>query len=65
MGVELLESLCNTLGHCLLAFTNPDTWVVVLLIWLVWAVWVANLVSEVVLLVEDVVTDAGEVAVGC
>lgn len=28
-GVEVLEGLCNTLGHRLLTLTNPDSWVVV------------------------------------
>lgn len=39
------------------------SWVEVLLVWLVLSVWVADLLQEVVLLVENVVSDTGEVSV--
>lgn len=39
------------------------SWVEVLLVWLILAIWVADLLQEVVLLVEDVVSDTGEVSV--
>jgi hypothetical protein len=63
MSIEFLEGLGNTLGHRLLTLTDPDTWVIVLLVWLVRTVWVTDLSREVILLVEDVVADTGEVAI--
>lgn len=62
-GVEVLKSLLDAGGHGLLSLANPDTWVEVLLVWLVLAIWVTNLLHDVVLLVQDVVTDTGEVSV--
>lgn len=62
-SVEVLESLLDTGGHGLLSLANPDTWVEELLVWLVLAVWVTDLLHDVVLLVQDVVPDAGEVGV--
>jgi hypothetical protein len=39
------------------------SWVEVLLVWLILSVWVADLLHDVVLLLQDVVTDTGEVGV--
>jgi hypothetical protein len=60
-SVEVLKGLLGALGHGLLTLTDPDTGVEVLLVGLVGAVGVTDLGEEVVLLVEDVVTDTGEV----
>lgn len=56
-GVEVLECDSDTLGHGLLALTDPDTGVKVLLVGLVLAVGVADSGADVVLLVDHVVTD--------
>jgi hypothetical protein len=42
---------------------NHTSWVEVLLVWLILSVWVADLLHDVVLLGEDVVSDTGEVSV--
>jgi hypothetical protein len=78
-SVEVLKTLSNTSRHGLLTLTNPDcitlaafivltnskltSWVKVLLVWLVLSVWVANLLHDVILLVQDIVTDTSEVSV--
>ncbi len=62
-GVEVLKTLLNANRHGLLTLTDPDSWVEVLLVWLVLTIWVTNLLHDVVLLVQDVVTDTDEVSV--
>jgi hypothetical protein len=62
-GVEILQTFSHTDGHGLLSLAHPDSGVKVLLVRLVRSVGVANLLQEVVLLVEDVVPDTGEVGV--
>jgi hypothetical protein len=52
-GVEVVERNSDALGHGLLALTDPDTGVVVLLVGLVIAVGVADLALEVAALVLD------------
>jgi hypothetical protein len=60
-GKEVLKTSLDTLGHGLLALTDPDTRVVVLLVRLVIAIGVADLGLKVVLLRLDEVPDTGEV----
>jgi hypothetical protein len=62
-SVEVLKSLLGALGHGLLTLANPDAGVEVLLVGLVSTVGVADSGHEVVLLVQDVVTDTGQVGV--
>jgi hypothetical protein len=52
-GVEVLERDSEALGHGLLALTDPDTGVVVLLVGLVVAIGVTDLALEVAALVLD------------
>ena len=59
--LEVSESLLATSSHGLLSLSDPDTGVEELLVGLVSTVRVADLSHEVVLLVEDVVTDTKEV----
>lgn len=61
--VEVLQSLSNTDGHGLLTLTNPDTRIEVLLVGLVLAIWVTDLLHDILLLVENVVTDTSQVSV--
>lgn len=62
-GVEVLKSDLGTLAHGLLTLTNPDTGVERLLVGLVGTLGVTNGGHQVVLLVQDVVTDTGQVGV--
>ena len=62
-GVEVLEGLLGADGHGLLTLTDPDTGVEELLVGLVGAVGVTDGGHEVVLLLQDVVTDTGQVSV--
>lgn len=60
-SVEVLQSLLDALAHALLTVTYPHARVEELLVRLVSALGVADLGHEVVLLVEDVVTDTAQV----
>lgn len=62
-GVEVLESNLGALAHGLLTLADPHTGVEGLLVGLVGALGVADGGHQVVLLVEDVVTDTGQVGV--
>lgn len=62
-GVEVVKGSMQALGHGLLALTYPDARVKVLLVGLVLAFRVADGAHQVVLLVQDIVTHAGEVGV--
>ena len=62
-SVEVLKSNLDTLAHGLLTLANPHAGVEELLVGLVLAIRVANSRHKVVFLVEDVVTDTGEVGV--
>ena len=62
-SVEVRQGLLDPGGHRLLTLANPYSWVEVLLVGLVLAVGVADLLHHVVLLVEHVVADTGEVCV--
>lgn len=62
-SVEVLQSNLHTLAHGLLTLANPHTGIEVLLVGLVLAVGVADSAHEVVLLVENVVTDTRHVGV--
>lgn len=62
-SVEVFQSLLNTLAHGLLTLTNPHAGVKELLVGLVSTLGVTDGGQEVVLLVEDVVTDTGQVGV--
>lgn len=62
-SVEVDKSLLDTGRHGLLSLTNPDTGVKVLLVRLVRSVWVSHLGQDVVLFVQDVISDTGEVGV--
>lgn len=62
-SVEVIKSLLDTLAHGLLTLTNPHAGVEVLLVGLVSTFGVTDGSQEVVLLVEDVVTDTGQVSV--
>ena len=53
--------LLDSLGKGLLSLSDPDSGVVLLLVGLVGALWVTDLAHQVVLLVEDKVSDTGEV----
>lgn len=63
LSVEDVQSLSDSGRHGLLTLSNPDSWVEVLLVWLVLTIWVTDLRHDVVLLVEDVVTNTSEVSV--
>ena len=60
-GVEVLKRNSEALRHGLLTLANPDTGVVVLLVWLVVTVWVTDLGLDVILLVLNIVSDTGKV----
>lgn len=60
-SAEVLQSNLDTLAHGLFTLTDPDTGVEVLLVGLVSTVGVANCCQEVVLLVQNVVTNARQV----
>ena len=62
-SVEVLQSRLDTLAHGLLTLTNPHAGVEELLVGLVLTLGVTDGGQEVVLLVEDVVTDTGHVGV--
>jgi hypothetical protein len=62
-GVEVLKGLLNTLAHGLLTLANPDAGVEELLVGLVGTLGVTDLGHEVVLVLEDEVTDTGQVGV--
>jgi hypothetical protein len=62
-SVEVFQSLLDTLAHGLLTLTNPHAGVEELLVGLVSTLGVTDRGQEVVLLVEDVVTDTGQVGV--
>lgn len=62
-SVEVLQGLLDTLAHGLLAIANPDARIEELLVGLVGTLGVTHLGEEVILLVEDVVTNTGEVSV--
>jgi hypothetical protein len=62
-SVEVLKGLLNTLAHGLLTLANPDAGIEELLVGLVGTVGVTDLGHEVVLVLEDVVTDTGQVGV--
>lgn len=62
-GVEVLKRNLGALAHDLLTLTDPDTGVEVLLVGLVLTIGVTDGGQEVVLLVQDVVTDTGQVGV--
>ncbi len=55
MSHVLLKILVLT--HRLFTFTDPDTRVVVLLVWLIFTIWVTDLSLEVVVLSLDEVSD--------
>lgn len=55
-------SLLDSLDKSLFTFPNPDSGVVLLLVGLVGALGITNLSHEVVLLLEDEVTDTAEVS---
>jgi hypothetical protein len=61
--VEVLQTLGHTGRHGLLSLSDPDAGVKVLLVGLVLAFRVADLRHEVVLLLENVIPDAGEVSI--
>lgn len=61
-SVEVLEGLLDAGLHGLLTLANPDAGIVLLLVRLVGALGVADLGAEVVDVVDDVVTDTGQVA---
>jgi hypothetical protein len=60
-AVEVIKRLRNTCRHSLLAFTDPNTGVEVLLVRSVLPFWVANRRLEVVLLLQDVISNADQV----
>jgi len=60
-GVEVDQGFLDTSGHGLLTLTDPDTGVVEFLVGLVLSVRVADLGHEIILLVEDVVTNTRQV----
>ena len=62
-SVEVRKSLLGALGHGLLTLTDPDAGVEELLVGLVSTIGVTDGGHEVVLLVQDVVTDTGQVGV--
>ena len=62
-SVEVLQSRLDTLANGLLTLTNPHAGVEELLVGLVLTLGVTDGGQEVVLLVEDVVTDTGHVGV--
>ncbi len=62
-AVEVLKTLLNTLGHGLLALSDPDSGIVVLLVWFVLTIWVSDRLLEVVMLVLEVISHAGHVGI--
>ena len=63
LGVEDVQGLGDSGAHGLLTLSDPHSWVKVLLVWLVVALWVTDRGHQVVLLVQDVVSDTGQVSV--
>ena len=61
--VEVFQTLGHTNRHGLLSLAYPDSGVEVLLVGLVLSIWVADLRQEVVLLLENVIPDTGEVSI--
>jgi hypothetical protein len=61
--VEIFETFGNTGGHGLLSFSYPNPGIKVLLVWLIRSIWVADLLHKVVFLLENVVSDTGEISV--
>ena len=62
-GVEVIQSVLDTLAHGLLTLTDPHARVKELLVGLLLALWVANGALQVGLLVLHKVTDTGQVGV--
>jgi hypothetical protein len=62
-SIEILQSLGNTSGHSLLSFSNPDAGIKVLLVWLVLSIRVSDLLHEVILLVENVISNTSKIGV--
>ena len=60
-SVEVHQCFLHTGAHCLLALSYPDTRIKVLLVGLVLTLWVADLLHDIVLLVEHVVSNASQV----
>lgn len=62
-SVEVLKGLLDTLAHGLLTLANPVAGIEELLVGLVSTIGVTDLLHEVVLVLEDEVTDTGQVGV--
>jgi hypothetical protein len=62
-GVEVLQALFDSLCHRLLSFSNPDSRVEILLIWLVLTFRISDLLHQVVLLVQNVISNTGQVRI--
>jgi hypothetical protein len=59
--VEILQSFSHTSTHRLLALPDPDSRIEELLVRFVFSLRVANCRHQVILLLQDIVTDAGQV----
>ena len=62
-GVEVLQTLFDSLCHCLLPLSNPHSWVEILLVRLVVALRVSDRLHQVVLLLKNVISNTGQVRV--
>lgn len=59
--VEILQTFGHPSTHGLFAFSHPDSGVKELLVGLILAVWVANRSHQVVLLLQNIITDTRQV----
>ena len=61
--VEVFEAFSNTGRHGLLTLANPNPRVEIFLVWFVFSVRIANLLHQVVLLIENVIPNTSQVSV--
>ena len=61
--VEINQTLLHTGAHRLLSFSHPDTRIEVFFVGLVLSFWIADLLHDVVLLAEHVISDARQVSI--
>lgn len=61
--VKIHQCLFQTLTHRLLSLPDPNPWIVILLIGFILPIRVTNLFHDIILLLQDIVSDTGEVGV--
>lgn len=62
-GVEVLQALRDTSSHCLFTLTHPHAGIEILLVGLIFTIWITNLLHQIVLLVEHIITDTSQVGI--